>query len=169
MCNKIRIQALDARADPNKRRCNSTLILKFKVKFTWIFDSSSRRSHTISQSCFNSCSGKYLHSWKNIIKKIKQCCGFGMFIPDPGSNNSTKRGGKNCFLCTIFKKVWWPYATLFCIYFSLYNTVDTFIHHSFINIRWGPSPFFVASKIIKFVKKIFLNRYPNEYFFKTIH
>jgi hypothetical protein len=29
-------------------------------------------------------------------------------------------------------KVWWPYATLFCIYFSLYTTVDTFIHHSFI-------------------------------------
>ncbi len=28
----------------------------------------------------------------------------------------------------------------FCIYFSLYNTVDTFIHHSLINIRWGPSP-----------------------------
>ncbi len=34
----------------------------------------------------------------------------------------------------------WENVERFCIYFSLYNTVDTFIHHSFINIRWGPSP-----------------------------
>ncbi len=36
---------------------------------------------------------------------------------------------------SFFFKVWWPYATLFAFYFSLYNTVDTFIHSSFINIR----------------------------------
>ncbi len=33
-------------------------------------------------------------------------------------------------------KVWWPYATLFA--FIYLYTIDTFIHHSFITIRWGP-------------------------------
>jgi hypothetical protein len=31
-----------------------------------------------------------------------------------------------------FLKVWWPYATLFVFIFLSFNT---FIHHSFINIR----------------------------------
>jgi hypothetical protein len=34
-----------------------------------------------------------------------QCCGSGMFIPDPGSNNSTKRGAGKFFLGEQVKKI----------------------------------------------------------------
>ncbi len=42
----------------------------------------------------------------------------------------------------LFKKVWWPYATLFAFIFLF--TINTYIHHSFINIRWGPSLYLTA-------------------------
>ncbi len=39
-------------------------------------------------------------------------------------------------MCFFFND-WWPYVTLFAFIF-LFCTIDTFIRHSFINIRWGP-------------------------------
>ncbi len=42
-------------------------------------------------------------------------------------------------------KVWWSYATLF-VFIYLY-TIDTFIHHSFINIRWGLSPYLHSCRL----------------------
>ncbi len=36
-------------------------------------------------------------------------------------------------------EVWWPYATLLYIYFSV--TIQTFIQSYAHNIRWGPSPY----------------------------
>ena len=57
----------------------------------------------------------------------------------------------------------------FLIYFSLYNTVYTFIHHSFLNIRWGPSPylhsFWLREYIYSHIICVFFNS--NHFYWKT--
>jgi hypothetical protein len=43
------------------------------------------------------------------------------------------------------RKVWWQHATLL-VFINLY-TLDTFTHHSFINIHWGPSPYLHSCRL----------------------
>ncbi len=47
-------------------------------------------------------------------------------------------------------KVWWPYATLFAFLFFVIQYsryIHTIIHPSFINIRWGPSPYLHSCRL----------------------
>jgi hypothetical protein len=45
----------------------------------------------------------YLQTKQNVKKKKNQCCGSGMFIPDPGSKNSKiEKGEKKIFVLPFF-------------------------------------------------------------------
>jgi hypothetical protein len=54
----------------------------------------------MSELCFNRCVLNLNSRYKSLLcsMKFQQCCGSGMFTPDPGSNNSIKREGAKKFL-----------------------------------------------------------------------